>query len=479
MNNFEQRLSECLEALIEGRLTVAECLEMYPEHADALRPHLIAATAFARTADQQPSADWSSRARERFLVASGKTLQDAMEIEPEPTFFAAARVRFLMAAQRLRQERVAQPTRTPFFGAPMRLVGAVAVTAAIFVGFSGWTVTSADAALPGDWRYPIKLQTERVRLAVALSDDQKRDVKFDIAEERLSEIEALASRGKIIGPGVLNRFVEQTEPLVAEASQGKLDDEDAARLQQVSIRSTQVLAQVKPQVADNATEKLAEAQGVTVAAANVTRELVVNNPNRPNIVITPQIAVPTDTPKPTDTSDPTQEPGAETPTPEATEVPPTEGPAETPTEPSVADAPSDAVLMSETPIVDLGEIKLHTLIAGRLTLRAPGPGTGWYLDAVPQSGVPLLITLKTQDQQSFMVLNTHTGDMYWYISAARNGRYDEVQMRMTRDGTVFMADALVLRYFYGNAAEVPLLVMNSIRLLPQPVSADGDAVPAP
>ncbi len=467
MTEFEQRLSECLEALVQGRLSVDECLEMHPQHADALRPHLIAATAFARTADQQPSAEWATTARQRFLIASGKSLQEAMDIEPEPTFFASARVRFLLAAQKLRQERsTAKPRRVPLFGTPMRAVGALAASVALFVGFSGYTVQSADAALPGDWRYPIKLQTERVRLAVALSADQKRDVQFDIAEERLQEIEALAYKGKIIGPGVLNRFVEQTQPLVEQANDGNLDAGDAARLQQVSIRGTQVLDQVEPQVAAGAETELAQAKVISDTGVTVTRELVVKNPDRPNIVITPQIPVSTATPEPTEAI-PTDEPGAETPTPEPTDVPATEDPEATPTEITPGEVPTDSVVMSELPIVEIDDIKLHTLTAGRLTLRAPGPSTGWYLDGVPESGVPLLVTMKTQNQQSFIVLNTQNGDMYWYVSAASNNRFDEIQMRLTRDGQVFQADAAVLRYFYGDAAEIPLLVMNSIRILPE------------
>lgn len=468
MTEFEQRLSECLEALIQGRLTVDECLGMYPQHADALRPHLIAATAFARTADEQPNAEWATKARQRFLIASGKSLQEAMDIEPEPTFFASARVRFLLAAQKLRQERTAaKPRRMPVFGTPMRAVGALAASVALFVGFSGYTVQSADAALPGDWRYPIKLQTERVRLAVAITDDQKREVKLDIAEERIEEIEALASKGKIIGPGVLNRYVAQTQPLVEDANDGKLDDGDAARLQQVAIRGTQVLDQVEEQIAPDAEEKLAEAKVVSDTGVTVTRELVVKDPDRPNIVITPQIPVVTATPEPTE-DPPTEEPGAETPTPEPTDVPPTEDPEATPTEVTPGEIPTDDVVMSELPIVDYDDIKLHTLTAGRLTLRAPGPSTGWYLDGVPASGVPVLITMKTQNQQSFIVLNTLNGDMYWYVSAAGNNRFDEIQMRQTRDGQVFQADPAVLRYFYGDAAEIPLLVMNSIRILPEP-----------
>ena len=60
-----------------------------------------------------------------------------------------------------------------------------------------------------------------------------------------------------------------------------------------------------------------------------------------------------------------------------------------------------------------------------------------------------------QDQRSFVVLNTRSGDMYWYVSPNRDNRYDEVQMRIDRNGQVFIADPGVLRLFYGDAAEIP------------------------
>jgi hypothetical protein len=466
MSEFERRLSECLEALQEGRWDIDECARRYPEHADELRAQLTVATSLSRAYAGKPDERWASSARERFLVATGQRLTEAMDNEPEPSFFAAARVRFLMAAQRLRQERAAQPAarRVPVFGSPMRALGALAASMVIFFGFSTYTVATASAALPGDWQYPVKLQTERVRLALAFSDDQKREIKLDIAEERIREIEALASKGRIIGPGVLDRFADQTATLVAEAQEGKLDSTDAARLQQVSVRSSQVLNAVQGKVDPAAEEKLAEAKSVADSAVDVTRDLVVADPDRPLIVITPQNAVPTATPAPTEeaTEEPTAAP--ETPTAEPTQpgATPTEAPAVDP-----GDVLTDEVVLGETPIVELGEIKLYTLAAGRLRMYVPGAGTEWFIDNAPSSGVPLLLTFKTQDQQSFVVVNTRTGDMYWYISPAGNNRFDEVQMRITRDGQVFEADPAVLRLFYGDDAEIPILMLQSIKLVPE------------
>jgi len=479
MEKFENQLHECLEALVEGRWDLDECLLRYPEHADTLRPRLQTALVLLSAGAREPRAEWASQARERFLVVSGQRLREALEVAPQPSFFAAARVRFLLAAQRLRHERpTRQPRRILTFGSPMRALGGLAAALTIFVGFSTYTVATADAALPGDWRYPVKLQTERVRLALALTDDQKRDVKLDIAEERIHEIERMASRGKIIGPGVLNRLVDQTQPLVDDAANGDWDAKDASRLQQVSVKGTQVLQSVEAQVDPAAQDQLQIARVVSAAGASTAHALVIADKDRPPVVLTAAVVASTPTPVPP-TPVPTEDTGA-TPTSQPTEdLTVTPGASNTPaTRDDVLELPTDEVIFGATPMVELGEIKLHTLRAGRLKLLAPGPGTGWYPE-IPSTGVPTLIRLQTQDGQSFVVMSTLTGDMYWYVSTAGNGTFDEVQMRITApDGTVRIADVNALRSRYGADADIPILIMQSIALLPLPPPPGDETTPA-
>ncbi len=276
MTEFEARLSECLEALREGRWDIGECLQRYPEHADALRPHLLAAAsvmqAYGGTA---PSGEFARRARERFLIASGQRLQEALDADPEPSFFAAARMRFLLAAQRM---RFAEPRRArrllPFFETHFRAAASAAAVLVLMLSFSTYTVASAANALPGDWRYPVKLQTERVRLVFAFSDSAKRDVKLDRAEERASEIQELTKRGRIIGPGVIDRLVEQTQPLVDDAG-SEWNSEDLARLESVAEHEQLALKQAKEQVHPDAQDELAAAQDLSRQAIALSNEILI------------------------------------------------------------------------------------------------------------------------------------------------------------------------------------------------------------
>ncbi|MEK7693272.1 MAG: DUF5667 domain-containing protein, partial [Chloroflexota bacterium] len=295
MTEFEARLHECLEALSEGRWDLDECLRRNPEHAASLRPLLLAATMTARAYDVRPREEFATAARERFLVATGQRLQEAMDVEPSPAFFAAARIRFLMAAQRMKMGRAAaqrQPYRVPVFGSPFRALASGMAALVIFLGFSTYTVASASAAIPGDWQYPVKLQTERVRVALAFSDEAKRDVKLDIAEERVSEIQQLTKRGKIIGPGVLDRLVEQTQPLIDDAKSGDWQPEEATRLEQVSEKQQQALEEAAAQIAPAAQDQLTAAVGVSKSAQEVSKRILFfDDPLRPPTVLTASVAL--------------------------------------------------------------------------------------------------------------------------------------------------------------------------------------------
>ena len=120
MTKIETQVHDCLEALIEGRWDLDECLRRYPEQAAELRPMLLAAIATSQTYQAAPSPEFAVAARERFLIATGQRLQETMDVEPTPSFFAGARVRFLMRAQKSpsTQDRRSSPRRKNLMRAP-------------------------------------------------------------------------------------------------------------------------------------------------------------------------------------------------------------------------------------------------------------------------------------------------------------------------------------------------------------------------
>lgn len=468
MTEFETRLNDCLEALTEGRWSVDECLRRNPEHAAELRPHLEAAAMLTQAFDVEPRAEFATAARERFLIATGQRLQEALDMDPEPTFFAAARLRFLMAAQRAKLgERARRQRHLPIFGSPVRALASGMAAVVLFLSFSTYTVASASSALPGDWQYPVKLETERVRVALAFSDGSKRDLKLDNAQERVHELKELTKRGKIIGPGVLDRLAEQTQPLVDDAAAGGWGTDDVARLQSISETQKQALGEAAPQIAPNATDELVKAVAVSKLGVDVSTKLIFADPNRQPAVVTPHVQLTPTHPVSTVTIL-----APKTPTP-ATSGTPAAG--ETPTVASdtpVPTATASGVIIAATPFGTRNNVRLYQLTAGSLRVLVPGAESGWFL--VDTGGVtaggalPTLLKFASAvdapstEKSSLVVLNTLNGDMYWLIN--RNGKVDEVQMRITKGNGIFIADRDLLHSAYGDAANIPLYILDSIEV---------------
>jgi hypothetical protein len=328
----------------------------------------------------------------------------------------------------------------------------------VALSFSTYTVASADNSLPGDWQYPIKLQTERVRLAFAFSDGAKRSVKLDIAEERAREIEQLAKKGRTIGPDVLDRLADQTKPLVDEAG-AQWNTEEVSRLHTLAEREQVALKQAEPQIDPSAKDELTVARDVSKEAVVVSDAILVTRPDATPRVVTPSVplaALAEDT---------------------STPVPVTETPAASPTEDSGVAATATAtstpagVHVDETPEYSTGNVFWIRLAAGRFTTLIPSPADGWSISGMDVAAgpvpVPALIRLTNVNGTSLITFNVKTGDMYWFI--ARNGHFDEVQMRIQQvDGQVVVADPDYLQLVYGESATIPLYVLDHIELLPAP-----------
>jgi hypothetical protein len=404
----------------------------------------------------QPREEFASAARERFLIASGRRLSEAFDEEPSPSFFASARVKFLMAAQRMRlgQAPVREPRRLPVFGSAFRAFATAGAMAVVFLGFSTYTIATAQAALPGDWRYPVKLQTERVRLALAFSDDAKRDVHIDIAAERANEIQKLADKGRIIPPGVIEDLQEETAKLDQAVAEDKLDSGDLQRVAAITEKATSVLpeAKVEPKAEETRNEAVAAAESLSlkVGVAQVNH----NDDGRPPVI------TPTD---PLATAEPTR-------TPEPTATPASgETPVATPAQPS-ATPERTGLTVDETPASSEGGITWMRLAVDRLSALIPSEEDGWHISGINAAEGPApspnLVRITNSDGTQIITLNPRNGDMWWFVAV--NGLFDEVQVRVTRDGQAFGVDRELLTRLYGPLAELPLFVLDSIELAPEP-----------
>jgi hypothetical protein len=157
--------NECYERIRSGE-SLKSCLKRYPKHAAELQPLLKTAFDIGRRGSY---------------------------IHPRPEFKHWARAQFEGMQQHARQQR--QPAKPGLFS--LRQSWSVAVAAVLIIVLTGTSTAIASSnALPDEPLYPVKLATEDVRLAFAVSDTQKAQVHTQLAETRAVEVETMADQGK-------------------------------------------------------------------------------------------------------------------------------------------------------------------------------------------------------------------------------------------------------------------------------------------
>jgi len=145
-------LDACLEALRQGA-SLEQALARHPDHAEALRPLLELAQRLEALPSPQPSVSGLMK-----LVA----------------------------------ELAAAPARQG--GKIARLLGgsrpawALAAAALLMVLVAGWgTVALSASSVPGDLLYPLKTLSEKVQWRLAMTPEEKAELRIVFSEERLRE----------------------------------------------------------------------------------------------------------------------------------------------------------------------------------------------------------------------------------------------------------------------------------------------------
>lgn len=188
------------------------------------------------------------------------------ELRLDPTSRARMR-RTVLAALAPRRPTLADRLYSAFavLGRPAPVLVRALATVALVAGLlGGATVASADT-LPDDPLYGLKLAGEQLRLAVAVSPQDRAAVQLSIAQHRLEESERLAAEGRA------------DEAIIATAGYGSSLADAAAELASVEAddpRTAALVAQLEAQLANDRARVGAMAQRLardprTAAAAQV------------------------------------------------------------------------------------------------------------------------------------------------------------------------------------------------------------------
>lgn len=187
--DFEVVLEEATSRLEQGE-TVEDCLARYPEYAGRLEPLLrMAAFSMRALGYVEPPSEAALAVGKRRLLA------------------VAARRRLLAAAQR-------KPAPQPrgflnLFPLPMRRLATAALVMLVLVVVGGGLAMASAGSLPGDFLYPVKLATERVRLLLTFDTQARDQLLAEFTQERRAEVIAILEAGRRVSvrfEGTLESF---------------------------------------------------------------------------------------------------------------------------------------------------------------------------------------------------------------------------------------------------------------------------------
>jgi len=160
---FNDILNQCLERILVKGETIEQCLASYPEQAAELKP----------------------------LLKTALLTEKVSALQPRPEFRARARYQFQTAIQ----EMTAKKSRRFFIWQP-RWATAVITTITAFVLVGSGTVATASNSMPDQRLYPVKLATERARLALTPSALGKAELYLRLTDKRIAEVVYMANKGK-------------------------------------------------------------------------------------------------------------------------------------------------------------------------------------------------------------------------------------------------------------------------------------------
>lgn len=181
---FYSAFERSLSGLRSG-MTLKECLALYPDLQEDLRPALEAAQLAQEGVDDYVPNAALRRSRERMLVRASQINQQ-------------------------RPRRRSSSLLDWFSGArgPRLAFAALLVIAFFLLSWQGLLVASAQA-LPGDTLYPVKRGAENFSLQIASNAQLKRAREVEFERRRLDEVQELLALGRIASvefEGVLNEM---------------------------------------------------------------------------------------------------------------------------------------------------------------------------------------------------------------------------------------------------------------------------------
>ena len=264
MKRFEDILAQCIEDIKAGRSSIEDCLDRYPSMREQLEPLLRIALEIREPPDVRPSASFKVRARVQLM----DQIHGRQAVTKWPWFRYNSQVKPI-------------PYRRRF--SMVRLIVAIVLTLS---AVGGGTLYAAQASLPGDTLYSVKLSTEQAGMMLPGDDAARAERALNFADRRVEEMAALAEKGR---PQDLDLAVEKydyalnmTLTRIEQASDKGLPTGNiTALVAEATAGHLLVLDEVWDMVPDEAKAAIAHARNVSeTGRENALATLAKDNPVR-------------------------------------------------------------------------------------------------------------------------------------------------------------------------------------------------------
>jgi hypothetical protein len=173
---FDDILAQCLDEVLRGQKSLADCLTAYPAYAADLKPALQIGLLTARL--KSP--------------------------EMNPQSVDALEIRLRAQHAQMRPTRSLNISRLPL--GISRLAAAIAVIVILTLGSGAGLVAASADDVPGDTLYGVKRLWETILLALMPLTGQPGDLWLWIANARLDEANALADKGRLTENALIDLY---------------------------------------------------------------------------------------------------------------------------------------------------------------------------------------------------------------------------------------------------------------------------------
>jgi len=268
---IEKIIDNCIKLISENNLSIEQCLKRYPKFKEELKPFL-----------------------ESFI-----RVKEFEKITPPAIFEDEIKIRFInivkaKQSQILSKKGVIPRFITKFSGLrAMPILAKISIFVVLFLFISGFTFILSASALPGDFLYPVKMSSEKVRIFFT-SRNEKANLHIIFAKRRLDELEKMAEKGRIKGiANTLNILESETDSAINYVYDYMEDSKIYRKSNEVEVfdkilknfkEQKSTLEKIKQNVPDNAKSAIQKVIGNNMKKSNriegIRKNLIENIQNK-------------------------------------------------------------------------------------------------------------------------------------------------------------------------------------------------------